>query len=128
MTVTIAGYSLCNGTRSGGVAISDSRPRGDRVFDTALPLDSPFVVFDRRCHKFDFTFIVRRVFGCIGEAEQFILMLDFNLPDSGGIVFRTTSGTTRVIPNGVVIDHALVLQSGATTFHQYHIAGGPPTP
>jgi len=129
MLVSIGAYSLCNGTLSGGVAISDLRPQNTRLFDSVVPLDdSDVTLFDRVNTTCDITLIIKRTFSTKSTAEKFILQLDSVLPTSGTITFTTTgpTPTTRVIPNGFIIDHALLQEQGATTFHQYHIIGGPP--
>ena len=129
MLVSIGAYELCHGTLAGGVAISDLRPTANRLFDVAVPLDDNDVtLFDRVNTTFDITLIVKRTFSTQAAAEEFILQLDTALPTSGSVTFTTTgpTPTTRTIPNGFIVDHALLQQTGATLFHQYHIIGGPP--
>jgi hypothetical protein len=129
MLVSIGAYNICNGTLAGGVAVSELRLKLDRLFEFVVPVDNlDPSLFDRVSSKTDLTFIVKRTFASKTVAELFILQLDNNLPSSGTITLTTTgpSPDTRVIQNGVVLDHELIGEYGATTFHQYHIAGGPP--
>ena len=129
MLVKIGSYEICNGTLAGGVAISDLRPANNRLFDVVVPLgESDLTLFDRVNTTCDLTLTVARTFSDQETAETFLLQLDSNLPSSGTVTFTTTgpTPTTRTIPNGRIVDHSLILEQGATTFHQYHIIGGPP--
>jgi len=129
MLVSIGSYSLCDGTLGGGVAISDLNPRNTRLFDVVTPLDdNDTTLFDRVNTTCDITLTVKRSFPTHETAEKFLLQLDSILPTSGTVTFTTTgpTPTTRIIPNGYIVDHALVMELGATVFHQYHIIGGPP--
>ena len=129
MLISFGSYDLCNGTLAGGVAISDLRPTNNRLFDVVVPLDdSDTTLFDRVNTTCDLTLTVKRTFSSIAVAEAFIVQLDTNLPTSGTVTFTTTgpSPVTRTIPNGAIVDHELIQQQGATTFHNYHIIGGPP--
>jgi hypothetical protein len=129
MLVSIGTYAICDGTLTGGVAISDLRLRSDRLFDSVVPVgDVALTFFDRITSTTDVTFIVQRTFGSVRTAEKFILQLDTLLPASGALTFTTTgpSPDSRVIPNGFVLEHSLLQEQGATTFHQYHVVGGPP--
>lgn len=129
MLISIGAYELCDGTLPGGVAISDLRPSNNRLFDVVVPLDdSDTELFDRVNTTCDLTLNVVRTHSSVAVAEQFIVQLDTNLPTSGVVTFTTTgpSPVTRTIPNGYIVDHTLLQQQGATTFHQYHIIGGPP--
>jgi len=129
MLVSIGSYDLCDGTLAGGVAISDLHPTNNRLFDVVTPVDdSDVTLFDRVNTTCDISLIVKRTFSTKAIAEKFILQLDANLPTSGTVTFTTTgpTPTTRTIPNGFIVDHELLQEQGATTFHQYHIVGGPP--
>lgn len=129
MLISIGSYEICDGTLAGGVAISDLRPTNNRLFDVVVPLDdSDTTLFDRVNTTCDLTLTVKRTFSSVANAEQFIVQLDTNLPTSGTVTFTTTgpSPVTRTIPNGAIVDHELIRQQGATTFHNYHIIGGPP--
>ncbi len=129
MLVSIGTYDICDGTLAGGVAISDLRLKSDRLFEFVVPIgDLDLQSFDRINSKTDLTFIVKRTFGSQAIAETFILQQDALLPSSGTVTLTTTgpSPDTRVIESGVLLDHSLIAESGATTFHQYHIGGGPP--
>ena len=130
MLVSIGAYDICDGTLAGGVAVSDLRLKSDRLFDWVVPIgDVDVLLLDRINSKTDVTFIVKRTHASKLLSEQFILQLDANLPTSGTVTFTTTgpSPATRVIPNGFILDHSLVGEYGATTFHQYHVVGGPPS-
>jgi len=129
MLVSIGSYSLCNGTLAGGVAVSELRLKADRLFEFIIPIgDVDSTLLDRINTTFDATFTVKRTHSSVHNAEKFILQLDSNIPISGTITFETTGpgAFTRVIPRGFVIDHALLQENGATTFHQYHVIGGAP--
>lgn len=129
MLVSIGSYAICDGTLPGGVAISDLRLTGDRIWDFVVPVgDVDAILFDRVNTTCDLTFTVKRTFPGKATAEKFILQQDTLLPVSGTVTITTTGPTpaTRVIPNGFIVDHALVAEQGATTFHQYHIVGGAP--
>ena len=129
MLISIGAYDICDGTLAGGVAISDLRPANNRLFDVVVPLDdSDVILFDRRMMICDLTLTVKRTHSSLATAEQFIVQLDTNLPTSGTVTFTTTgpSAVTRKVPMGSIVDHALIQEQGATTFHQYHIIGGPP--
>ncbi len=132
MTISIDGYFFCNGTLEGGeaVAVSDLGETVNRLTDFAQPLGgiSP-VAYDRVGRRGDFSFVVKRSHGTLEDAEAFILELEDNIPATGTITFTTSGPTpdTTTIQNGFLISHDLVQHFGATTFHQYAIAGGPPT-
>lgn len=129
MLVSIGSYALCDGTLTGGVAISDLRLTADRLYDFVVPVgDVAAILFDRVNATCDFMFTVKRTFPGKATAEKFILQQDTLLPVSGTVTITTTgpSPATRTIPNGFIVDHALVEENGATTIHQYHIIGGAP--
>jgi hypothetical protein len=129
MLVSIGSYDICDGTLAGGVAISDLTPTNNRLFDVVVPLDdSDTTLLDRVNTTCDLTLTVARSHSSVAVAEQFIVQLDELLPSSGTVTFTTTGPTpsTRTIPNGYIVDHELIQQQGATTFHNYHIIGGPP--
>ncbi len=139
MTVAIGAYVLCDGTLSGGVAITDLRVSNRHVFDEVIPIDtlppitpagviSP-VIFDRICAIASITFLVKRVHADLAAADVFILALDGNIPEGIANVVFTPSGTSPTpvtIPNGVITNHSLQEQDGAMTIHQYTISGGAP--
>lgn len=129
MLVSIGSYEICNGTLSGGVAISDLRLRSDRLFDFVVPVgDVDCTLIDRITSVIDLIFAVSRTHSSQALSEQFILQQDTLLPTSGTITFTTTgpSPDTRLIPMGFIVDHQLIDEHGCTTIHQYHITGGPP--
>jgi hypothetical protein len=130
MLVSIGAYDICDGTLAGGVSVSELRLKSDRLFEFVVPIgDIDSLLFDRVNSKTDITFTVRRTLDSKPTAERFILQLDNMLPTSGTVTLTTTGPTpfTRVIPDGFVVDHALLGEYGATVFHQYHIIGGPPS-
>ena len=129
MLISIGSYDICDGTLTGGVAVSDLRLKADRLFDFVVPIgDVDCLLFDRVITTTDATFIVKRTHASRTASEAFILQLDSNIPTTGTVTFTTTgpSPDTRVIPNGFLLDHSLIQEDGATTYHQYHISGGPP--
>lgn len=129
MLVSIADYDICDGTLAGGVAISDLRLRGDRLYDAVIPVDEVACTWlDRIITETDITFLVKQNYGSAAACEKFILTLDASLPITGTVTITTTgpSAFTRKIPMGFVVDFSLVQQTGATAFIQYHIHGGPP--
>lgn len=130
MLVSIGGYSLCDGTLAGGVALSDLNFNVNRTFDLIDPLQQAApVALNRTNRMIDVTFIVRRTLNSIGDAEKFILNLEDIIPQSGPIVITAgwVSPSPATIPNGVLLSHSLVLHNGSLMFHQYRIAGGPIT-
>lgn len=140
MTVKIGAYSLCDGTLSGGVAISDQRPQTQRTLDEVVRFwtvddgttDHTIEYLDRSCRTFDYVFQVKRVHANLDAAESFILFLDQTLPeqlleDSLPITIKTSDeSSTYDISNAALTEHSLVSHSGATTIHQYRIVGGQP--
>lgn len=129
MLVKLGSYDICDGTLAGGTAVSDLRLTDDRLYEFIVPVgDADSTLLDRINSKCDFVFTVKRTFPSRSTAEKFILQQDTLLPTSGTITITTTgpSPVTRTIPNGFLADHALLLEQGATTFHQYHIVGGAP--
>jgi hypothetical protein len=129
MVVSIGAYSICDGTRSNGVALSELRLASDRKFDVVDPLRQILpVAIDRVGRLTDATFQVKRVHASLGAAEDFILGLESAIPAIGTITVTTTGPTpvTVTIPNGAVVEHDLVQEQGATTVHQYRIIGGAP--
>ncbi len=129
MLISIGAYDICDGTLTGGVAISDLRLKSDRLFEFVVPIgDVDCTLFDRVNSKTDLSFTVQRTHANQIVAETFILQLDNNLPTSGAVTLTTTGPTpdTRVIETGYLVGHELVDERGATTIHQYHITGGPP--
>jgi hypothetical protein len=130
MLVSIGAYDICDGTRTGGVALTELRFTGNRTFDVVDPLRQILpVAIDRTGRVTDTTFQVKRVHASLGAAEDFILGLEAAIPATGTISVTTTGPTpvTVTIPNGAVVEHDLVQEQGATTVHQYHILGGAPT-
>lgn len=129
MLVSIGTYDICDGTLAGGVAVSDLRVRGDRIHDFSVPVgDFDATTFDRFNSTIDFTFTVKRTFTNKATCEKFIVQLDAILPVTGDVTITTTgpSEATFTIPDSFLVDHALVMEQGATAFHQYHFIGGPP--
>jgi hypothetical protein len=130
MLVSINGYNLCDGTRSGGVALSELGFNVNRTFDVVDPLQqvSP-IPLDRTTHILDITFTVRRVLNSLADAEKFILNLEDSIPSAGTILITAgwISPVPVTIPNGALLSHQLVAHQGATVFHQYRIVGGAPT-
>lgn len=129
MLVSIGTYDICDGTLTGGVAVSELRLKADRLFDFVVPIGAlDCTLFDRVTTTTDVSFIVKLTHATKKTAEAFILQLDDILPTSGTVTFTTTgpSPDSRSIPNGFVLDHSLIQEQGATTYHQYRIVGGPP--
>ncbi len=134
MLVSIASYDICDGTLSGGVAISDLRAVLDRIFDIVTPISTGSgsgpcgqsgwlpVAYDRLITKCDFSFMVKRVHADLAASDAFILGLECTLPRRGTVVL-TGDSATLTISDGCLVSHALQQQIGATTFHSYHIIG-----
>src|SRR6266446_5111517 len=113
MQVSIGDYNICDGTLSGGVAVSDLRHSVERTFDVVLPLvaadavrPSP-ILFDRLTSKMEFTFTVKVCHGTLVISEAFILILEFILPRTGTIKLITNDGTTLNMANGRVLGFQL---------------------
>ncbi len=129
MTVTVGAYSLCDGTLTGGVAVSELRLAQRRIADIVPILAgiSP-QVYDRIGRPCVYSFTVKRTHADADAAEVFSIALEDAVPDSGTITITTSDPTPAAfdIPNAKVQSIDLVQQSGATTFHSYSIIGGPP--
>ncbi len=143
MLVKIGSYTLCDGTLTGGVAISDLRVNQTRTVDTAVVLATglsgsgtqsdrvSIVNYDRDCRPCAYSFEVKRIHSSVDAAEQFILELDDSIPylDTATVTVTTTgpSEDSFVIPNAKVQTHELLQQLGSMTVHSYTLIGGPKT-
>ncbi len=130
MTVTIGGYSLCDGTLAGGVAVSDLRINEQRIADIVSILSgvNP-AIYDRVGGPCTYSVTIKRTHTDADSAEQFMIGLEDAVPASGSIsIISTGPETSFEIPNAKVKGIDLVEQDGATTFHTYSIVGGPPSP
>ncbi len=129
MTVTIGDYSLCDGTTPGGVATGNMRLAVDRSTDVVLPLGETVPkTYDRIGRTAHFTFQVARVHTSAEVCEAFIASLDASLPSEGTVTITLTGGTETVqLRNGKVLSHQ-TNQTGATSFTDYVLVGGPPLP
>jgi hypothetical protein len=126
MLASIASFPLANGSLSGGFGLSDFRMRVVRVFDVVAPLgQADPVPIDRTVRKFDLTFTVKRMHSNIKASEQYIQDHEATVPQSGTVTLISNSGATWFLLNGVLISHELITEIGATTYHSYHIVGGP---
>jgi hypothetical protein len=126
MLASIASFQLADGTLTGGAGLSDFRMRAQRVFDVVIPLrQANPVPLDRLLRKFDLTFTVKRVHASIKASEQYIQSHEATVPQSGSVTLISASGATWFLLNGVLISHELITEIGATTYHSYHIIGGP---
>ncbi len=129
MKVIVGAYSLCNGTLTGGVAVSELRLSQRRISDIVPSIGgvSP-VAYDRVGRPCVYSFTVKRTHADADAAEVFILGLEDAVPATGTITITTGDPTPAnfVIPNAKVQSIELVQQTGATTFHNYSIIGGPP--
>ncbi len=126
MLISIAAYDLCDGTNVGGVAASDLRYRVTRAIDVVLALRStvPFT-YDRHTRTADVAFTVKRTHDTVEDAEYFAANHENDLPQSGAVKITSQDGTiVSYLTNAKLIDHHLIFQIGATTFHSYHIVGG----
>ncbi len=129
MTVTVGAYSLCNGTLTGGVAVSDLRVNQRRIADiVAILAGVGPEIYDRVGRPCTYSFTVKRTHADADAAEQFLLGLADAVPSTGTINVITSgpSPASFSIPNAKVQSIDLEQQSGATTFHTYSIIGGPP--
>ncbi len=129
MTVTIGDYSLCDGTIPGGVATGNMRLLVNRSTDVVLALGEAVPrTYDRTGRTAHFTFQVARVHPTAEDCEAFISNLDWSLPSEGTITITLTGDTESVeLRNGKVLSHQSS-QTGATSFTDYVIVGGPPLP
>jgi hypothetical protein len=126
MLASIGAYDFTGGSMVGDVALSDLRLHVDRGLEVVAPLDGLVpVLFDRRTHKIDITFTVRRCHASIKAAEQYIIDHENLIPQSGDVKLTSASGLVRYVLNAVLLSHQLTQQVGSTTFHAYHIVGGP---
>ncbi len=129
MTVTIGDYSLCDGTLSGGVALSDMRSLINRSIEVVLPLGETVpVTYDRQGRTSHFTFTVKRTHASALICDEFIVSLDSLLPSAGTVLITLNGGTESTeIRHGKVLSHQST-QLGATSMTDYVIVGGPPLP
>ncbi len=127
MTVDIADYSICDGTLSGGVALSDMRSLINRSIEVVLPLGEAVpITYDRRGRTSHFTFQVKRTHADAEACEAFIMTLDANLPSEGTITITLNGGTETIeIQHGKVLSHQSS-ELGATSITDYVFVGGPP--
>ncbi len=129
MTVTIGDYSLCDGTTTGGVATGNMRMLINRSTDVVLALGETVPkTYDRVGRTAHFTFQVARVHATAEVCEAFIASLDASLPSDGTVTITLTGNTETVeLRNGKVLSHQSN-QTGATSFTDYTLIGGPPLP
>ncbi len=129
MTVTVGAYILCDGTLTGGVAVSELRLAQRRIADVVPSIGgvSP-VAYDRIGRPCVYSFTVKRTHSDADAAEVFTLGLEGAVPATGTITITTSDPTPAAfdIPNSKVQSIDLIQQTGATTFHNYAIIGGPP--
>lgn len=93
---------------------------------TTLEIRPDPVFLDRDLRKFDLTFTIARVHASIDASEQYIQDHDATIPNSGAFVITTVSGLVWTLSNSALTSHNLTRESGATTFHAYHVVGGQP--
>ncbi len=129
MIVSIADYSICDGTLSGGVALSDMRSLINRSIEVVLPLGEAVpITYDRLGRTSHFTFQVKRTHADAEACEAFIMTLDSSIPSEGTITITLNGGIEIVeIRNGKVLSHQSS-ELGATSITDYVIVGGPPLP
>jgi hypothetical protein len=123
MLVSIGAYNICDGTLSGGVAISGLSlgvARGFEVVRTLAALNPQ--TYDRVNRVTTASFHVYRTHASADAAEAFIMGLDASLPSTGTVTFTRPTGSVSM-PNGVVTSHQSS-QQGSTTTTQYTITGG----
>jgi hypothetical protein len=126
MLASIAVFQFADGTLAGGVALSDFKMRVQRVYDVVIPLrQADPVPIDRILRKFDLTFTVKRCHASIKASEQYIQDHETTVPQTGDVNLFTTRGTQYTLENGAVLSHELIQEIGSTTFHSYHVIGGP---
>src|SRR5215469_6207511 len=127
MLVSIGSYAICDGTLSGGVAVSVGRYDVERVTETVIPIPAGAlnaVTFDRGTRKTTFQFTVQRTHASAKDAEDFVAGLDAALPSTGNVKLTLSDNSTvRYIPVGKAIRHeSTLLGSLSTTI--YTIIGG----
>lgn len=100
-----------------------------RQIEIVFPLRAPDPkLYDRAGRTLEITFTVKRTHASLDAAENFELLHERALPQSGDIKITSQSGAVvRYVPNGRLLQHELILQDGVTTYHAYHIIGGPIT-
>ncbi len=124
MNVSIDSYDLCGGALTG--SISELRQRVTRFIDIILSLGTanPYLL-DRGDRQTQITFNVTYNHASIKEADLFIFNRENTIPQAGDIEIVSTHGTTsKLLENGLLIDHHLISQIGTTTVHSYHLTGG----
>ena len=129
MLVSIGTYSLCDGTRSGGVGVTRLRFKVDRKLQVAELFRADAIsTFDRGNRKTTVTFEVSRTFASQEAADVFILTLEDSLPSTGIVTFTAFlpngQKVVRYLAGGKVQSHEMLEQIGVTTRHQYTITGG----
>lgn len=129
MLVSIGSFSLCDGTRSGGVGVTRLRFRVDRKIQVAEVFRAEEVeTFDRGNRETTVIFEVSRTFATQEAADVYVLEHEETVPSSGIVTFTAFQPNgqkvVRYLADGKVREHELVEQIGVTTRHEYTIVGG----
>jgi len=129
MLISIGNYSLCDGTRAGGVGVTRLRFKVDRKIQVQdIFRASEVSTFDRGNRKTTVTFEITRTFADQEAADVFVLTLEDSLPNAGTVIFTAYlpngQKVVRYLGSGKIESHELVEQLGVTTRHQYTIVGG----
>jgi hypothetical protein len=129
MLVSIGGYTLCDGTREGGVSTTGMKFKVKRLIQVAPCFRAEQVeTFDRGNRETMLSFDVFYTFDTIADAEAFVLLLEENLPSAGLVTLISSkpNGQTvvRYLADGKVDSHELIEQIGSTIHYHYELIGG----
>jgi len=129
MLVSIGTFSLCDGTRSGGVGVTRLRFRVHRKIQVAEVFRAEEVeTFDRGNRETTVIFEISRTFPTQEVADVYVLQHEDTVPSVGIVTFTAFQPNgqkvVRYLADGKVQTHELVEQIGVTTRHQYTIIGG----
>jgi len=129
MLVSIGNYSLCDGTRAGGVGTTRLRFRVNRKIQVQEIFRAEQVsTFDRGNRQTTATFEITRTFPSQEEADVYVLEHEETVPSSGLVSFTAFQPNgqkvVRYLAGGKLESHELIEQIGVTTRHQYTITGG----
>jgi hypothetical protein len=129
MLVSIGNFQLCDGTREGGVGVTNLRFSVARAIQTASFFrGSEISTYDRGNRSTSVSCEIVRTFASQQKADVYILEHEDTVPSTGVVTFTAFKSNgqkvVRYLASGKIQSHQLVEQIGVTTRHQYAIVGG----